>query len=62
MPDVGPHCHELRVNDVNTTWRVVYRIDDDAILVVEVFEKKTQQKPKSVIDVCKKRIIQYDKP
>ena len=29
MPDIGRRCHELRVNDVNKTWRVIYRIDDD---------------------------------
>jgi phage-related protein len=30
MPDIGSRCHELRVNDVNKTWRVIYRIDRDA--------------------------------
>lgn len=30
MPDVGPRCHELRIDDQNVTWRIVYRIDPDA--------------------------------
>jgi phage-related protein len=32
----------LRVNEANKTWRVIYRVDDDAILVLEIFEKKTR--------------------
>jgi phage-related protein len=60
MPSIGKRCHELRIQDRNRTWRIVYRIDDDAIVVLEVFEKKTQQTPKSVIDTCKKRIKDYD--
>src|SRR2546425_9655195 len=43
MPSIGPRCHELRINDENRTWRIIYRIDDDAIVVVETFEKKTQR-------------------
>ena len=31
MPSIGPRCHELRVNDENATWRLIYRIDPDAI-------------------------------
>ena len=60
MPSIGPKCHELRINDENKTWRIIYRIDDDAIVILEVFEKKTQQTPKKIIDVCKKRIKDYD--
>jgi len=40
--------------------RIIYRIDDDAIIILEVFKKKTQQTPKSIIDICKKRIKEYD--
>ena len=60
MPSIGPHCYELRVNDENKTWRIIYRIDPDAIVICEVFEKKTQRTPKSVIDVCQKRLRRYD--
>ena len=41
MP-IGPRCHELRVNDEDQTWRIVYRIDTDAIVIGDVFEKKNQ--------------------
>jgi phage-related protein len=60
MPDIGPCCHELRVNDMNKTWRVIYRIDDDAILVVEVFEKKTRAMPRRIIANCNRRLRLYD--
>jgi phage-related protein len=60
MPSIGKYCHELRVNDTSVTWRVVYRIDDDAIVIVEVFAKKTAQTPKNVISVCKRRLRDYD--
>jgi len=60
MPAIGPRCHELRINDVSGTWRIVYRIDVDAIVIVEVFRKKTGTTPKSVIDICWKRLREYD--
>jgi len=41
-------------------WRLVYRIDSDAIVIAEVFNKTTQTTPKVVIDSCKRRLRQYD--
>ncbi|HEX5725603.1 MAG TPA: hypothetical protein VFX98_09065 [Longimicrobiaceae bacterium] len=35
-------------------------IDTDALLIVEVFRKTTQQTPQHVIDVCKQRLKRYD--
>jgi len=52
MPSIGRNCHELRISDENATWRVVDRIDDDAIVIAEVFSKKTTQTPKTVIETC----------
>jgi len=60
MPSIGARCHELRINDETATWRLVYSIDEDAIIILEVFSKKTQQTSKKVVDVCKKRIKDYD--
>jgi phage-related protein len=61
MPSIGTRCHELRINDENLTWRIVYRIDSDAIVILEVFDKKTNQTPKRVIDTCKNRIKEYNR-
>jgi phage-related protein len=60
MPSIGTRCHELRIVDENKKWRIVYRVDDDGILILEVFQKTTQQTPKSVIGNCKDRIKKYD--
>lgn len=60
MPTLGARCHELRVNDQNRTWRVVYRNDPDAILVAAVFSKKTNQTPKSIIKNVKAVFRRYD--
>jgi phage-related protein len=60
MPSIGKRCHELRIDDENATWRIVYRTDSDAIVILEVFEKKTKQTPKQVIDNCQQRIRKYD--
>ncbi len=52
MPSIGLRCHELRINDSQGTWRIIYRIDEDAIVILkEVFQKKTNQTPeKKVIE------------
>jgi phage-related protein len=60
MPSIGPRCHELRIVDVAATWRVVYRADSDAVVIAEVFSKKTPQTPQSVIDSCRRRLKEYD--
>lgn len=57
---VGPRCHELRVVDEGVTWRIVYRIDPDAIVIVEVFAKKTAQTPAAVLEACRRRLKEYD--
>lgn len=61
MPSIGAHCHELRVRDVGKNWRIIYRIDADAILIVEVFNKTTRTTPASIIATCQKRLSKYDK-
>ena len=60
MPSIGTRCRELRIRDKDSAWRVVYRLDPDSILIVEVFNKKPQQTPKQVIDTCKARLSEYD--
>ncbi len=60
MPSIGPRCHELRVRDENHNWRIIYRIDSDAVVIIEIFWKKTSATPKQVIDVCKSRLKLYD--
>lgn len=61
MPGIGTRCHELRINDRDLTWRLVYRIESDAIVILEVFEKKTSKTPKIVMDTCKDRLKVYNR-
>ena len=35
-------------------------MDADAIVIAEVFEKKTPATPRSMIEVCKRRLREYD--
>ena len=60
LPDVGPRCGALRIRDAGHNWRIMYRIDRDAILVLEVYGKKTAKIPKEIIDRCKDRLKRYD--
>jgi phage-related protein len=60
MPSIGARCHELRINEGDKIWRIIYRIDVRAVLVLEVFGKKTQKTPQKVIEVCKARLREYD--
>jgi len=60
MPSIGERVHELRINDRDASWRIVYRVDTNAILIVEVFRKKTQQTPPLIIAACKARLGTYD--
>ena len=61
MPVIGPRCHELRVRDVGADWRILYRADPDAIVILEVFSKKTGATPKTVIEGCISRLREYDR-
>jgi phage-related protein len=60
MPVIGARCHELRVVDRGHNWRLVYRTDIDAIVILEVFAKKTRATPKDVIARCRRRLKAYD--
>ena len=60
MPAIGPRCHELKIIDEDLTWRIIYRIDHDAMVILEVFSKKTRETPKATIDLCKARLKSYD--
>ena len=60
LSSIGSNCHELRINDVSGTWRMVYKVAVDAIVILEVFSKKTQSTPREVVDVCRKRLRLYE--
>jgi phage-related protein len=60
MPRIGRRCHELRVADDRVTWRIIYRIDVDAIVIGDIFSKKTETTPDAVIRTSQRRFKEYD--
>jgi phage-related protein len=60
MPSIDPRCHELRIDEGTVTWRIFYRTDPDAIVILDVLKKKTPATPKTVIEICKRRLAEYD--
>lgn len=60
MPSIGARCHELRLVDRGTSWRIFYRQDRDAIVIAAVARKQTQQTPKALLDLCRRRLAKYD--
>lgn len=61
MSGIAPRCHELRVQDEGATWRIIYRLDPDAVIIAEVFSKKTQQTPTTIVANCRHRLRRYDR-
>ena len=49
MPSIGRRCYELRVRD------------EDAIVIVEVFAKKSNATPQKAIEACRARSKAYDR-
>lgn len=61
LPDIGPRCGALRIRDAGHNWRIMYRVDDDAVVVLDVYAKKTPKIPGEVVHRCKDRLKRYDK-
>lgn len=61
MPAVGPRCHELRIDDRGSTFRLIYRTDPDAAVIAEVFKKTTRRTPPKVLEVCRRRLREYER-
>ena len=59
MPTVGAQCHELRITDGDHAWRIMYRVEPDAIVILEVFSKKTDATPPHVVETCRKRLTAF---
>lgn len=50
----------MRIHDTDKTWRLMYRVDTDAIVIAEVFSKTTRATPANIIAVCRQRLKTYD--
>lgn len=38
------------------------RVDADAVVILDMFKKKTERTPQSVLETCKRRLRDYDRP
>ncbi|MBK9240120.1 MAG: type II toxin-antitoxin system RelE/ParE family toxin [Acidobacteria bacterium] len=61
MPTIGSGCHELRIRDGEANWRVMYHLANDAVVVLDIFAKKTDTTPKAVLDACRQRLAKCHK-
>ena len=59
MPGVGRRCSELRIRDEGVHWRVLVHLDDDAVVILEVFAKKGRTTPRKVLENCRARVRRY---
>ena len=59
MPSIGPDCHELRIVDGKVSWRIVYHIASDAVVILDVFKKQTEATPLALINACKRRLSEF---
>src|SRR5882672_9351363 len=60
MPSIGSRCHELRIQDEAKSWRIIYGIETDAIVILEVFRKTAKQTPPRLIANSKRRLKQFE--
>lgn len=60
MPSIAPRVHELRVRDGDKTWRVIYRLEPDAIVIGDVFAKTTRRTPHTIIERCRRRFRRFE--
>ncbi len=60
MPVLGPRCGELRIPDAAATWRILYRLDPDAVVILAVFAKKTPATSMAILATCAARLTRYD--
>jgi phage-related protein len=59
MPPVAPNCHELRIKDGVEAWRIIYAIETDAIVILEVFKEKSNKTPKYILRNYTRRLAEY---
>ena len=61
MPGIGTGCHELRIVDGKVSWRIIYHIASDAVVILDVFKKQTEATPLTVVSVCKRRLADFQR-
>jgi len=62
MHNIGSRVYELYVDDddKSCSWRIIYHIADDAIVVLDYFKKKSAKTPDRVIQRCQSRLKKWN--
>ena len=61
MPAIGARCHELRIPEGDVIWRIFYRTDADAVVLLDIVKEKTRTTPPTVLEACRRRLADYDR-
>jgi phage-related protein len=57
MPTIGPGVREIRVREQSGAYRMIYLVaTEDGVVVVHVFQKKTQKIAKRDLDLATARV------
>ena len=59
MPSIGERYHELRIQDGQITWQIIYRMNPDYISL-ELFAKKTNRAPAEIMSNGKRQSPLYN--
>jgi len=59
LPAIGAACHELRLHHSDFSWRIVYFLDHEAIVILDVFAKQSRATPIAVIELSRLRLAAY---
>jgi len=61
MRGIGKRCYELYIDDAEKgcSWRVVYHVGREAIVVLDCFKKKSEETPQRYIERCRKRLDRW---
>lgn len=51
----------MRIVDGKVSWRIVYHIAADAVVILDVFKKQTEATPLAVINACRRRLAEYQR-
>jgi phage-related protein len=51
----------MRITDRGQAWRIVYHVAEDAVVILDVFSKKTPGTPKAVIAACRSRLRAFQR-
>ena len=52
-------CSGCLIADRTQTWRIMYFVAADAVVILDVFSKKTETTPKTVVNTCRQRLASY---